>query len=212
MKALLLVDIQNDFLPTGALPVPEGDAVVPVANALLPHFPLAIATQDWHPANHGSFAASHPGRHPGELIELGGLPQLLWPVHCVQGTPGAEFAPGLQTARFTHVVHKGIDTEIDSYGGFFDNGQRRDTGLADLLRAHDVNEVYLLGLATDYCVKYTALDAIRLGFTTFLVADGCRGVNLQPDDVAGALAEMQAAGAILVRSGDILADMEAAAV
>jgi len=212
MKALLLVDIQNDFLPSGALPVPEGDAVVPVANALLPHFPLVVATQDWHPANHGSFAANHPGRQPGEMIELGGLPQLLWPAHCVQGTPGADFAAGLETARFTHIVHKGIDAEIDSYGGFFDNGQRRDTGLADLLQARGVNEVYTLGLATDYCVKYTALDAVRLGFTTFLVADGCRGVNLRPDDVANAIAEMQAAGVILVRSGDICADIEAAAV
>src|SRR2546423_14634198 len=119
MNALILVDIQNDFLPTGALPVPEGDQVVPVANRVQPFFDLVVATQDWHPADHGSFAANHPGKNPGEIIDLNGLPQILWPAHCVQNSPGAEFAPGLQMERVDHIVRKGTDPEIDSYSGFF---------------------------------------------------------------------------------------------
>jgi nicotinamidase/pyrazinamidase len=200
MKALILVDLQNDFLPTGALPVPEGDAVIPVANALLPSFDVVVATQDWHPAEHGSFAANHAGRQPGEMAELAGLPQVLWPAHCVQNTLGAAFAPGLDTARITHVIRKGTDPEIDSYSGFFDNGGRKATGLGDLLHELGVDEVHILGLATDYCVKFTALDAVRLGFTTYLIVEGCRGVNLQPGDVEQALTELQQAGVILIYS------------
>lgn len=203
MKALILVDLQHDFLPTGALPVPEGDEVIPVANRLMPHFDLVVAMQDWHPADHGSFAANHPGKHPGEMIELDGLAQMLWPVHCMRETPGAALAPSLDTVRITHVVQKGIDPRIDSYSGFFDNGQRQSTGLEDLLKALDVTEVYLLGLATDYCVKFTALDARRLGFTTYLVTDGCRGVNLQPGDVEQAIDEMQQAGIALLNSCEL---------
>lgn len=203
MKALILVDLQNDFLPTGALPVPEGDEVIPVANRLIPHFDLVVATQDWHPADHGSFAASHPDKQPGEMIELDGLPQVLWPGHCVQNTPGAAFAPTLDTAGITHAVQKGTDRQIDSYSGFFDNGQRQATGLDDLLKAHGVTEVYIHGLATDYCVKFTALDARRLGFTTYLVTDGCRGVNLQPGDVEQAISEMLEAGIALLNSYEI---------
>ena len=202
MRALILVDIQNDFLPTGALPVPEGDAVISVANKLMPHFELVVATQDWHPCDHGSFAANHPGRQPGDMIELAGLPQVLWPVHCVQGTAGAAFAPTLNLARITHVVQKGANARIDSYSGFFDNGQRHATGLADLLQAQGVMEVHILGLATDYCVKFTTLDAVRLGFATCLVVDGCRGVNLQPGDVEQAMGEMQRQGVTLLASDE----------
>lgn len=197
MRALLLVDIQNDFLPTGALPVPEGDRVVPVAKALMKHFDLVVATQDWHPANHGSFAANHPGRKPGEQVDLNGLPQILWPVHCVQGTPGAQFAPGLQVDRITHVVQKGTDAGIDSYSGFFDNGHRKATGLDAYLRSKGVDTLYVLGLATDYCVKFTALDARRLGYAVHLVREGCRGVDLRTGDVEAALREMEAAGVVL---------------
>ncbi len=185
MKALILVDIQNDFLPGGALAVPGGDAVVPVANRVQGAFDLIVATQDWHPENHGSFAVNHPSRKPGELGELGGLSQVFWPVHCVQNTGGAAFAPGLETRRITRVFPKGTDPAIDSYSGFFDNGHRKATGLGDYLRTRGVTDVYLLGLATDYCVKATALDARQLGFTTQLLVDGCRGVNLQPGDAAG---------------------------
>lgn len=205
MGGLIVVDIQNDFLPGGALAVPRGDEVVAVANSLMPRFRRVLATQDWHPAGHKSFAASHPGRSPGELITLGGAVQVLWPVHCVQGTRGAAFAAELQAERVDAVVHKGMDPEIDSYSGFFDNDHRRATGLEDRLRALGESELWVLGLATDYCVKATALDAVRLGFRTSLVVDGCRAVDLQAGDGARAIAEMQAAGVTLVTSGELLA-------
>lgn len=194
MNALILVDLQNDFLPGGALPVPDGDAVIPIANRVQGAFDLIVATQDWHPANHGSFAANQPGRNPGDLGELGGLPQVLWPVHCVQNTGGAAFAPGLETRRVTWIFPKGTDPTIDSYSGFFDNGQRRATGLGDYLQGRGVTDVFLLGLATDYCVKATALDARKLGFTTHLIVEGCRGVNLRPGDADRAVDAMRVAG------------------
>jgi nicotinamidase/pyrazinamidase len=193
-KALILVDLQNDFLPGGALPVPDGDQVLPLANEVQQRFDLIVATQDWHPADHGSFAANHPGRKPGETIELAGLPQILWPVHCVQGTKGAEFAAGLDTTRMARVFQKGTDPAIDSYSGFYDNGHRRSTGMGEWLRAQGVDEVHILGLATDYCVRFTALDARRLGFSTHLILDACRGVNLQSGDVEQAIDEMRQAG------------------
>jgi nicotinamidase/pyrazinamidase len=202
MRVLLVVDVQNDFCPGGALPVPEGDRVVPVINRLLPHFDLVVATQDWHPAEHRSFAVHHPGRRPGETIELAGLAQVLWPVHCVQGTPGAEFHPDLDRSRIAEVVRKGTDREIDSYSGFFDNGHRRATGLERTLRDRGAKLLFVCGLATDYCVKYTALDAAALGFPTTLVSDACRGIDLTPGDVDRALAEMQSAGVRVVGSVD----------
>jgi len=203
MRALILVDIQNDFLPGGALAVPEGDAVVPVANCVQPRFDLVVATQDWHPAKHGSFAANHAGRKPGEIIELAGLSQILWPMHCVQDTNGAAFAPGLDTSRVDRVFRKGTNPAIDSYSGFFDNGRRQATGLADFLRERSVDEVYVLGLATDYCVKWTVLDARDLGFATYLIADGCRGVNLAPGDVSQALEELRVAGVQMIESKEV---------
>jgi nicotinamidase/pyrazinamidase len=175
VKALILVDLQNDFLPGGALAVPRGDEVIPVANRLQPRFDLVVATQDWHPRGHGSFASSYPGRKPGELSELGGLPQVLWPDHCVQGSRGAEFARDLSMNRVEAIVRKGTDPRIDSYSGFFDNGHRKSTGLGDYLKGRGAAWVFVLGLATDYCVKSTALDARRLGFRATLVEDGCRG-------------------------------------
>jgi nicotinamidase/pyrazinamidase len=205
MTALILVDIQNDFLPGGALAVPGGDQIVSLVNQLQPHFDLVVATQDWHPAEHGSFAAHHAGQKPGELIDLHGLPQILWPTHCVQATGGAEFAPGLDHSRWNRVFVKGTDPTIDSYSGFFDNGHRRATGLGDYLRAEGVTDVYVVGLATDYCVKFTALDALQLGFRTFLIEDACRGVNLQPNDVTKAIAELSAAGVEIVKANDVLA-------
>src|SRR5438067_6058826 len=200
MRALILVDIQNDFLPGGALAVRRGDEVVPVANRVQPGFDLIVATQDWHPPDHGSFASRYPGRKPGELSELAGLPQVLWPDHCVQGSIGAAFAPGLQMNRVEAIFRKGTDPAIDSYSGFFDNGHRKSTGLGDYLKGRGASEVYVLGLATDYCVKFTALDARKLGFRTFLVEDGSRGVELRPGDVARAVQEMQEAGVTVVQS------------
>jgi nicotinamidase/pyrazinamidase len=210
MKALILVDIQNDFLPGGALAVPGGDEILPVVNRLQDHFDLIVATQDWHPAAHGSFAANHPGKSPGERIDLHGFPQILWPVHCVQGTRGADFAPGLHREKWARVFPKGTDPVIDSYSGFFDNGHRRATGLGDYLREQGVTEVYVTGLATDYCVKFTALDAVKLGFRTMLIEDACRGVNLQPGDVRQAIDEMSAAGIHVLKSTELPVEKEVA--
>jgi nicotinamidase/pyrazinamidase len=185
MDALILVDIQNDFCPGGSLAVAEGDRVVPVANELQKRFDLVVATKDWHPPGHASF-------------------ETLWPPHCVQGTTGAEFVPGLDTARVAHVFLKGTDPAVDSYSGFFDNEHKRSTGLGDYLRAQGVTDVFICGLATDYCVKFTALDALRLGFKTTVVGDACRGVEVEAGDTARALEEMRAAGAKIVESGELL--------
>jgi nicotinamidase/pyrazinamidase len=203
LRALILVDIQNDFLPGGALAVPRGDEVILIANRLQPGFDLVVATQDWHPAGHGSFASTHPGKRPGEVAELAGLPQVLWPDHCVQGSRGAEFAPALEMNRAEAIFRKGTDPAIDSYSGFFDNGQRKSTGMGDYLKGRGANEVYVLGLATDYCVNFTALDARKLGFRTFLVEDGSRGVELRPGDVARAVQQMREAGVTVVQSSRI---------
>jgi nicotinamidase/pyrazinamidase len=200
MNALILVDIQNDFVPGGALPVPEGDAIVPLVNVIQQHFDLVVATQDWHPRDHGSFAANHPGARVYDQVDLHGLPQVLWPVHCVQGTPGADFVPGLDRSRVARVFQKGTDPAIDSYSGFFDNGHRRATGLGNYLNEVGVRAVYVCGLATDYCVKFTALDARKLGFETFLIEEAARGVNVKPGDVGRAVAEMRAAGVAVVQS------------
>ncbi|HVT82944.1 MAG TPA: bifunctional nicotinamidase/pyrazinamidase [Phycisphaerae bacterium] len=205
MKALILVDIQNDFLPTGTLPVPNGDQVVAVANRYMPGFEFVVASQDWHPANHGSFAANHAGKKPGEMIELGGLPQVMWPVHCVQGTRGADFAAGLEVSRVSHVTRKGMDAGIDSYSAFFDNGHQRATDLHAYLQGRGVKQVAIMGLATDYCVKFTALDARQLGYEVNLILEGCRGVNLKAGDVDAAVAEMRAAGVVVFDSGVLLA-------
>ncbi len=203
-KALILTDIQNDFLPGGALAVPEGDAVIPVANRLQEVFPLVLATQDWHPANHLSFAVNHPGKKEYEQIDLYGLKQTLWPPHCVQGTTGAAFSPALNQTKIHKVFQKGTDPTIDSYSGFFDNGHRKATGMGDWLKEHGIEQVYLCGLATDYCVKFSALDAVRLGFRTFLIPDACRGINLQPEDSAEAVKEMQRAGVTVVESAELV--------
>ena len=204
MKALILVDIQNDFLPGGALAVPDGDKVVPILNKLQAVFPIVVATQDWHPANHGSCAASHPRKNVFEQIELNGLPQTLWPVHCVQNTKGAELAAALIPRRIAKVFPKGTDASIDSYSGLFDNEHRKSTGLGEWLKAQRVTEVFVCGLATDYCVKFTALDAVQVGFKTHFIEDASRGVNLHPDDVKHAVEEMKRAGVALVQSEELL--------
>ena len=203
MRTLLLIDLQNDFCPGGALAVEEGNLLIPIANALMPRFDLVLATQDWHPATHGSFAANHPWRKPGQVIDLHGLSQVLWPIHCVQESFGAEFVPTLNTAGIHKVFVKGTDPEIDSYSGFFDNGHRKATGLGDYLKAQGVDELYVMGIATDYCVKFTVLDALELGFKVNLIQDACRGVNLQAGDVEQALLDMQSAGANLVKLSEI---------
>jgi nicotinamidase/pyrazinamidase len=186
MNALILVDLQNDFVPGGALPVPDGDAVVPAANRVLSGGPaagrpwdLVVATQDWHPVGHGSFAAGHPGRRPGEVVDLHGLPQVLWPVHCVQDTPGADFLPGLDR-RGSRGVPEGDRPGRRQLQRVLRQRPPQGDRPGEYLKARGVSDVYVLGLATDYCVKFTALDAVGLGFRTHLIADACRGVELSP--------------------------------
>jgi nicotinamidase/pyrazinamidase len=202
-SVLIIVDLQNDFLPGGALEVPHGDEIIPVANELQRKFELVLATKDWHPPDHSSFAANHPGKKPGDHIMLDGIEQILWPVHCVQNTQGAEFAPSFDTSRIAQIFHKGIDAKIDSYSTFFDNAHRRHTGLADYLEELGIKDIYLMGLALDYCVKYSTLDARQLGMNTFVIVDGCRGIELEPGDIDRALDEMKRAGAIILKSNDL---------
>lgn len=201
--ALIVVDVQNDFCPGGALAVPDGDQVVPVINRLMPLFPLVVATQDWHPPDHQSFAANHPGCQQGQVIEVAAMPQVLWPVHCVHGTAGADFHPGLDVMRIQTVVRKGLQPEIDSYSGFFDNARRRATDLHPFLQTQGVQRVFVCGLATDYCVKHTCLDGRSLGYEVYLIEDACRGVNLSPGDVQRAIDEMRREGVEVVQSGDV---------
>ncbi len=201
-KALILVDLQNDFCPGGALAVAGGDQTIAVANRVARHFDLVVATQDWHPADHGSFAANHDGAEPYQVIDLHGLQQVLWPVHCVQDSPGAAFHDRL-TAPIAKVFAKGTDPTVDSYSGFWDNGKRKATGLAPWLREQGVRTVYVLGLATDYCVKFTAIDACGEGFATLLVADGCRAVDLTAGDGERAIDDMRASGVVVVESSQI---------
>jgi nicotinamidase/pyrazinamidase len=202
-RALILVDLQNDFCPGGALEVAHGDETVAIANRVQKQFALVVATQDWHPADHGSFAVNHPGKKPYEVIELGGLPQVLWPAHCVQGTPGAEFHPALERGAIAKVFPKGTDPSIDSYSGFHDNGHRRSTGMGEWLKAQGVTQVYVLGLATDYCVKFTALDARADGFEVTLIEDACRAVNLKPTDGDLAIDVMRGSGVVILDSGQL---------
>ena len=206
-KALLLIDIQNGFCPGGNLPVAEGDTVVPVANALMNsgRYDLIVASQDWHPADHGSFASQHPGAKPFDMGELGGKPQVLWPDHCVQGTPDAAFHPGLDLSAIAHVQKKGENPAVDSYSAFRDNDRAALTGLADYLKGKSVTELDVMGLATDYCVKFSALDAVDMlpGVSVRFIEDGSRGID--PKGIKAAIEEMKCAGIAVVSSRDILA-------
>jgi nicotinamidase/pyrazinamidase len=203
MRALILVDLQNDFCKGGALEVKGGDDVVPIANRLMPLFDIVVATQDWHPANHGSFAANHLWRKVGQVIDLNGLQQVLWPLHCVQNSFGAMFHNALNADRIDKIVQKGTNPDVDSYSGFFDNGRRQQTELDTYLKSKAVTEVYVMGLATDYCVKFTALDAVSLGYKTYLIKDGSRGVNLNKGDVQRAIDEMKSKGVKVILSKSI---------
>lgn len=202
-NALILVDIQHDFMPWGSLPVPDGDKIVPVVNRLQEKFETIVASQDWHPPDHLSFASNHEGREPFEVTEVDGLEQILWPDHCVQGSEGAEFVPDLDMSRVAKVFRKGTDPRIDSYSAFYDNGHRKATGLADWLRERGVDTVYIVGLAEDVCVYYTAMDAVREGFETYLVEDATYGVNMNEGDVERCLKEMREAGVHIIDSEDV---------
>lgn len=190
---LLVVDVQNDFCPGGSLAVPDGDAVVPVVNALGRRFRHVVLTQDWHPAGHASFASSHPGRKPFETIELAYGSQVLWPDHCVQGTVGAAFHAGLDLPHAEAVIRKGFRQGIDSYSGFIEADRQTWTGLEGYLRERGFTRVVVAGLATDFCVSWTAQDAARTGFETIVVEDACRAIDLD-GSLDRAWAEMAAAG------------------
>ncbi len=194
--ALLVIDVQNDFCPGGALAVADGDAVVPVINGLARDFPVRVFTQDWHPAGHSSFASAHPGRAPFETAEMPYGTQVLWPDHCVQGTEGAAFHPGLNTDPADMIIRKGFDPAIDSYSAFFENDRTTPTGLEGYLRSRGVGALVLVGLATDFCVAYSALDGARLGFDVTVRLDACRGIDLD-GSLGAALADMRAAGVTL---------------
>jgi nicotinamidase/pyrazinamidase len=203
IKALIIVDMQYDFLPGGSLPTAEGDEIIGLINALQHNFDLVVATQDWHPQNHGSFASNHIGRSPGELIDLNGLEQVLWPDHAVQGSPGAELLAEIENDKIARVFQKGLNPEVDSYSGFFDNGKQGDSGLNDYLRSQGVTAVYVVGLALDYCVKYTAIDAQQLGYDTTLIVDASRAVNLHPMDGDNAVVMMRDAGITVLNAGQL---------
>ncbi len=202
MTALIIVDVQRDFLPGGALPVPAGDTILPLLNRLQRHYPLVALTQDWHPPGHLSFAANHPGRRPLEVVQLDGLAQVLWPVHCVWDSPGAALAEGLDTGRAAAIFRKGMDVRVDSYSGFFDNGRRRKTGLGDWLRGLGVDEVHVAGLAADYCVACTARDAADLGFRVAIIEDATRPISAE--DFARIAAELRPHGVRIEPSARLL--------
>lgn len=202
MRALLLIDIQNDFLPGGALAVPEGDAVIPIVNKLQEQFDLVVATQDWHPENHQSFASNHAGKNTFEMIKLQGLDQVLWPDHCLQGSKGAEFSEAVDMSRVETIFRKGMNPEIDSYSGFYDNGHLKSTGLTDYLRGKEITQVYVAGLAADYCVYFTAKDALQEGFETYIIEDATRAIS--SEGFKKAKADVENKGGKLVQSHSLI--------
>lgn len=177
MRTLILIDVQNDFMPDGALPVPEGDLIVPVINKIISKFDLVVATQDWHPENHVSFASNHNEKNPFDVVEIEGFSQTLWPDHCLQGTDGAEFHPDLEVRPIEAIFRKGTNPGIDSYSGFYDNLHKKNTGLAGYLGGKDASTLYFAGLAADYCVYYSMLDALKEGFDVVLIEDATRAID-----------------------------------
>lgn len=206
--ALIVVDMQNDFMPGGALGVPGADQLIPLINQLILLFPLTVGTLDWHPKDHISFADNHPGKKIGDTILVSDLPQTLWPVHCVQNTAGAQFATGLNISRFAAVFHKGTDPKIDSYSTFFDNARLKETGLSDYLRKARIEDLYFAGVATDYCVLYSVLDALDQGFKAHVIMDACRGIDLQPGDIEKSYAAMAASGADLITFREAVSQLQ----
>lgn len=198
MRALIIVDIQIDFTTGGALEVPHGEEIIPIVNGLQDHFDLVVATQDWHPSTHKSFASNHPGEKPFGKIMLQGLEQVLWPDHCVQGSNGARFHPQLKMNRVEAVIRKGMDPNIDSYSGFYDNGRKKSTGLAGYLRERHITDIFVCGLAGDYCVAYTVKDALREGFQTSLIEDATRSID--PDGFKKAKREIKELGGVILNS------------
>ena len=199
--ALLVVDMQNGFVKESELPVPGGREIVPIINRLMPLFPVVVASQDWHPAEHGSFHIHHPGAKPYDLGRLGGKPQVLWPVHCIQETRGAEFIPEIEAGYFQAVIRKGLDPNVDSYSVFYDNHHQNPSGLKGYLRERGVDSIFLAGLALDYCVRYSALDALELTPEVYVIEDATRGVA--DETIAETIREFKEKGIRLVQSGEV---------
>ncbi|MFQ3619438.1 MAG: bifunctional nicotinamidase/pyrazinamidase [Spirochaetales bacterium] len=201
-SALVIVDVQVDFCPGGNLAVKGGDEVVPVINTLSPLFPYVVATRDWHPKGHGSFASSHPGKLPFQEGNVYGIQQTLWPDHCIQGTRGADFHPHLNIHPIRCIIHKGTNPKVDSYSAFFENDKKTPTGLEALLKGLGFHTLFLCGIATDVCVYYSALDALRLGFNVYLIEDACRGVDLPEGSVKKALKDLELEGVKIVKASE----------
>ncbi len=202
-RVLLVVDVQNDFCPGGSLAVEQGDEVVPVINGILPKFDRVVATQDWHPRDHVSFASTHPGRKVLDVVDADGIEQVLWPDHCIQGTRGAELHPRLEVGRIELVLRKGMHRRLDSYSVFFENDHVTDTGLRWYLQGMGVDTVYVCGLTTDYCVRASALDARRLGLSVTVIRDACRGVDFPTGSIEKAILEMEKAGVRMADSSEL---------
>ncbi|MBW2961989.1 bifunctional nicotinamidase/pyrazinamidase [Mesonia aestuariivivens] len=201
MKVLVIVDAQNDFMPGGALAVPEGDKIIPVINKIIPEFDLVIATQDWHPEHHISFANNHLGKKAFDTIKFGEIKQTLWPAHCIQNTLGADFHKELNTQNIEAIFRKGTSPKIDSYSGFYDNAHLKSTGLAGYLKEKEAKELYFCGLAADICVSFTVKDALKLGFTSYLIEDASRA--LQAEEFTAVKKEIEYMGGKIVQSEDV---------
>ena len=202
-SALLVIDVQNDFTPGGQLAVPEGDLIVPLINRLARQFTQVVMTQDWHPTGHASFASSHPGHQPYDVIQLPYGEQTLWPDHCVQSTPGAEFHRELDLPHAQLIIRKGCNPDIDSYSAFLEADRRTTTGLSGYLKERGIDTVYMVGLALDFCVMFSALDARAAGFNTYVVMDACRAIDLN-GSLAAAIERMQSAGVGLIQSTELV--------
>ncbi|MBI4398615.1 MAG: bifunctional nicotinamidase/pyrazinamidase [Candidatus Omnitrophica bacterium] len=205
-KTLILVDMQNDFFPGGTVAIPRANQIIPFVNLLQAKFQGIVAAQTWHPRNHKSFASTHY-KKSGETILLNGLQQILWPDHCVENTIGAQLVRGLETRKINKIFKTGMDMEIDSFSGFYDNGHSKPSGLGEYLSGKKVQEIFIAGLATDYCVKNTALDAVMLGFKTTVIEDACRGMNLHEKDTQYALDEMRRKGVSIITSNLIFSEL-----
>lgn len=202
MKALLIVDVQNDFCPGGALAVKEGDEIIPIINKIAPQFDSIVLTQDWHPSDHSSFASMHEGKEPYETIQKDYGEQVLWPDHCVQNRGGSAFHKDLNTKEAQLIIRKGFRAEIDSYSAFYENDQKTVTGLSGFLKDLNIDELYICGLATDFCVKWSALDGLKEGFKVFILEDATKGIDLN-NSVAEAWKEMKEAGAKRIKSSEL---------
>ncbi|MBN1694182.1 bifunctional nicotinamidase/pyrazinamidase [candidate division WOR-3 bacterium] len=202
-KALVIVDVQNDFCPGGSLAVPEGDEIIPLINNLSLKFKRVVATQDWHPRNHVSFAVNHPGKKVYDVIKYKGIEQVLWPEHCVSGTSGADFHTNLNTENLNLILRKGTNPEIDSYSAFQENDKKTITGLEGYLKNLNVRQTYFCGLALDYCVFYSAMDSIKIGFETYVIIDGTKGIDSPEGNIDKVLREMKECDIKIIKSSDL---------